>query len=796
MRQKAAILTILIAALLAILIPSSGALSQTTLGTLTCDNANTWWPTGGGNVTCATSPDGHTITWTITNVPRVEDKSLQLGLSLAASADQHATITFDMNYKKRAVPASNDPTDPNWRNRYIQLAYAVYSGSLVKFKTDKLFLGPTYGYGIEPDNQMKDLYDNTTYYLRLPPGNNVVDIFFYEAYAGYQFTADDTMSGTITITLYPSAVPPYHNDPIYCHIEAEPALPIILYSSRPDMLLTFTGYFWPSIFPGAVRCEKYAYNSYRWHFDHLYTGDSFAYGINRAYIPLQGSTLDQAILTVSGQVCPHFWDAPDGGIVIKTGGDPSTGQGGQVAKTWSGSLTQCLDVSGSSSFTYPSAPSWAPPRHYITVGTWSRYGSHAKGIYFSGDVILTFPNIPTPTPLPTATPTFTPTITLTPSITPTPTVTPTGTGGGGGGGGGGNPTATPVPTSTFTPTFTPSPTATSTRTPTATSTPTATASATATGTLTATASPTATRTPTATNTPTATASLTSTPPPYWTSTPNWPATMTAIAGTPTATASLTSTPPYWTSTPNWPATMTAIAGTPTATASLTSTPYWTSTPDWPATITAIVSTLTPIAGVTSTPTPDWQATMTAIASTPTPIPAPPTPTPNYALTVVAVNTPSFNGGGGAAGFQGGGGTAGLQYGTPNPLSMTPGPWGAGGLYGSSCFAWIRVLVFVDSDRDGMIAPQGEGVEAVTVQLLDPDLNVVRAAKTRNGVVRFCAPPDLAGKKVYVTVPYLVRTQSVTIPTRQDQWNPNGNAQSTTLEVAFRLEPPTLPVYIP
>jgi hypothetical protein len=103
---------------------------------------------------------------------------------------------------------------------------------------------------------------------------------------------------------------------------------------------------------------------------------------------------------------------------------------------------------------------------------------------------------------------------------------------------------------------------------------------------------------------------------------------------------------------------------------------------------------------------------------------------------------------------------------------------------------------VDADRDGMIAPQGEGVESVVVQLLDPDLNVVRTAKTRNGVVRFCAPPDLEGKKIYVTVPYLVRTQSITLPTRQDQWNPNGNAQSRTLEVAFRLDPPTLPVYIP
>jgi hypothetical protein len=646
--------------------------------------------------------------------------------------------------------------------RYIQLAYGIYGGITI-FKTEDLFLGPTYGYGIQPDNQMKDLYDNTTYYFRLPPGNSVVTVSFYEAYAGYQFTADDTMSGTITITLYPSAVPPYHSDPIYCHIESLPANPIILYSSRPDMLLSGSGYFWPSIFPGAVRCDKISYNSYRWHFDHLYTGDFFAYGINRAYIPLQGSTLDQAILTVSGQVCPHFWDAPDGGMFIRTGGDPSTGQGGQVSKTWSGSLTQCLDVSGSSSFTYPSAPSSTATRYYIEFRTWSRYGDFAKGIYFSGDVTLTFPNIPTPTPLPTDTPTPTPSITFTPSITPTVTPTDTG-GGGGGGGGGGNPTATPVPTSTFTPTFTPSPTATSTRTPTATSTPTATASATATGTLTATASPTATRTPTATSTPTA-----------------------------TATASLTSTPPYWTSTPDWPATMTAIASTPTATASLTSTPYWTSTPDWPATITAIFNSLTPIAGVTSTPTPDWSATMTAIASTPTPVPAPPTPTPNYALTVVAVNTPSFNAGSsnGGGGFAGGGGTAGFQYGT-----LTPGPWGAGGLYGSSCFAWIRVLVFVDSDRDGMIAPQGEGVEAVVVQLLDPDLNVVRAAKTRNGVVRFCAPPDLAGKKVYVTVPYLIRTQSITLPTRQDQWNPNGNAQSTTLEVAFRLDPPTLPVYIP
>jgi len=287
----------------------------------------------------------------------------------------------------------------------------------------------------------------------------------------------------------------------------------------------------------------------------------------------------------------------------------------------------------------------------------------------------------------------------------------------------------------------------------------------------ATPTPTPTNTPSETATPTATLSPTPTvtgdgggggggtpPPPPPGSTPTFTATATRTS-TPTATATATRT------------------STPTVTASLTSTP-----PGGGGTATV---TLPPAASLT--PAPPGGGTATP--------PLPPTPTaasiPNFGLTLTAVSLPPT-----LSGVSGSGSLAG-----------TPASGAMGWLTGGPCAAWVRVIVFVDNNKDNIMALQGEGLQGVNVYLRNADFRVIRQGQSENGVVKFCVPPWLSGQPVYVDIPYLLRSGVVQIP-RADGgiggasfWGgpiplSAGTGTTQTLESIFRLEPPELPLYIP
>lgn len=344
----------------------------------------------------------------------------------------------------------------------------------------------------------------------------------------------------------------------------------------------------------------------------------------------------------------------------------------------------------------------------------------------TGWLTIRAPGWATATPRPTRTPTETLTLTPSPTGTATPG-TPSPTATASGGGGGGGGGGDDDPTSP------PPPTATFTRTPTSTATSTSTA------------------TPTRTPTSTATSSMTSTPlggggtgtPVVITATPSFtPVVMTA---TPSFT------PAVYSPTPDWNGTATAIARTQTALA-WTPTPV-TLTPDWGATATAIARTQTAMVSVS---TPNYYHTLTAVSNAPT--------------------TQALSGGGGS----------GLAS-TPVPTVLSGG-WGSNGT--SACAAFVRVIVYVDNNKDSLMAVRNEGVQGVNVYLRDADYRIIRRGRTDNGVVKFCVPKALAGEVVYVDIPYLVRSGVVQIPTETQ----DGGAG--VLESVFRIEPPVLPLYIP
>jgi hypothetical protein len=124
----------------------------------------------------------------------------------------------------------------------------------------------------------------------------------------------------------------------------------------------------------------------------------------------------------------------------------------------------------------------------------------------------------------------------------------------------------------------------------------------------------------------------------------------------------------------------------------------------------------------------------------------------------------------------------------------------------NCSAWVRVIVFVDNNKDNVMALSGEGAQGVMVYLRNADFQVVRQAQTENGVVKFCAPLSMAGQQAYVDIPYLLRSGTVQIPQQSSGGiggvSPFGGSMLQaagsvpTLESIFRLDPPELPLYIP
>ena len=320
---------------------------------------------------------------------------------------------------------------------------------------------------------------------------------------------------------------------------------------------------------------------------------------------------------------------------------------------------------------------------------------------------------------------------------------------------------------------------------------TATSDATATGTATATATETPTLTPSPTTTddssgggggggddggggggtdpttvpPTATKTYTRTPTPTHTAT----ATATATASiTPTGWTG-TGTPLIWTTTPS----LTPIVQT----ATLTFTPaVYSPTPDWEMTQTAMAWTPTP----GSTSTPDYNATMTALAWTPTP------------------NDGSSGGEGDATATASSDSGTGSGAGSSLAATATPssGNTYSGYGYSGECAAYVRTLVYIDSNKDGIMALSGEGVDDISIYLVDQDYRLVSLRRSSNGVVKFCIPESLQGETLFIHAPYLIRSGSVKIPEKQQYDGFDVQEKAKTHEVIFKLDPPELPLYLP
>lgn len=231
---------------------------------------------------------------------------------------------------------------------------------------------------------------------------------------------------------------------------------------------------------------------------------------------------------------------------------------------------------------------------------------------------------------------------------------------------------------------------------------------------------------------------------------------------------MTFTPAVYSPTPNWQQTQTAMA------------------------LTSIAMGWTPTPGATSTP--DYNATMTALAWTPTPydwtggdddeITA--TPSNSSIATQTASSSDTENSGNSGSGS------------TSSQNTATPSAWnGLGSAYAANCAAYVRALVYIDGNEDGIMALRDEGVDGVSVYLVNEDYNLIGSRTTQNGVAKFCVPSSAQGQTVYVHAPYLIRSGTINIPEANDSYSSWDVQQSIdTHEVIFKLDPPELPLYLP
>jgi hypothetical protein len=223
--------------------------------------------------------------------------------------------------------------------------------------------------------------------------------------------------------------------------------------------------------------------------------------------------------------------------------------------------------------------------------------------------------------------------------------------------------------------------------------------------------------------------------------------------TPTPTASLTPTgtlPP--TSTPTSTATFTATA---TSTAEPTSTPTFTFTPS-PTGTTEPTATFTPTATEISEPTQTpWVVTVPV---------------------VIVMQDQTVNSGGS------GSGTLSTYAVTPTPPSFQNYAGGAGGM---SCRYALRTFAYVDGNDDKLMSPN-EGAENLEIVFMDTAYSRLGSRYTQAGQAVFCLNPAFFGQMLHVDIPYLHQSQTVNIPKSLD----------ADVEVWFRLEQPTLPLYLP
>ena len=108
-----------------------------------------------------------------------------------------------------------------------------------------------------------------------------------------------------------------------------------------------------------------------------------------------------------------------------------------------------------------------------------------------------------------------------------------------------------------------------------------------------------------------------------------------------------------------------------------------------------------------------------------------------------------------------------------------------GFGGSNCINALRTFVYVDSNEDKLMSPS-EGAEGLEIVIMDQSYARLGSRYTQEGQAVFCLGSGQMGRTLRVDIPYLHQSQTVNISKNLDQ----------DVEVWFRLEPPTLPLYLP
>jgi hypothetical protein len=240
--------------------------------------------------------------------------------------------------------------------------------------------------------------------------------------------------------------------------------------------------------------------------------------------------------------------------------------------------------------------------------------------------------------------------------------------------------------------------------------------------------------------------------------------------TPTATPTLTFTP---TSTMTFTATSTGTlipTNTPTTTPTFTPTTTGTTPPTSTATFTP-THTATFLPTSTGTLIPTNTATVTL---EPTATEEPPgTPWVITVPVVVVIQEQNVDVSGGS--------------GNLSSYAVTPTPPVAPyyGYGGASCNYALRTFVYVDENDDKLMSPN-EGADGLEAVIMDQSYARLGSRYTKEGQAVFCLYPSLYGRTLRIELPYLHQAQDVQIPKNLDK----------DIEVWFRLEPPTLPIYLP
>ena len=235
--------------------------------------------------------------------------------------------------------------------------------------------------------------------------------------------------------------------------------------------------------------------------------------------------------------------------------------------------------------------------------------------------------------------------------------------------------------------------------------------------------------------------------------------------TPTATPTASMTP-TGTLEPTFTATSTS-----TATATFTATSTGTNEP-------TATFTFTPPPTETGTPEPTATFTATATATaTATEVRPPATPWVITVPVVIVIQEQNVEVSGGS-----GSGSLSSQAVTPTPPFSQDYSAGFGG---SNCVNALRTFVYVDSNQDKLMSPI-EGAEGLEIVIMDQSYDQLGSRYTQAGQAVFCLGSGQMGRTLRVDIPYLHQSQTVNISKNLDQ----------DVEVWFRLEQPTLPLYLP